>query len=838
MTVTYDATLHDIGINGVGYMRYRPPDSPPINVSEQDAVPSTDRSASGKGKYDTYQVTSFHAEDDWGGGAGQETVIATDAYLQGPCLSHIGSMLGPTKKRIQESDGGLTSYFFRRGTTLYGLTAGFIETIGSAGSQARTAGAINCLPVQSLSQNEFWVRGNSAIDRWTGSGATSDVVPSGFTPYVVVPYGSKLWALGTRVYESSGTLVQSKGRDTPGTSDVTNLRVTFASPPSTQSYIMAAIYQDARDSWAPDDSASWELLDDMDDATVGRRVQVYGRRVTSTKGFTSFNFSGPAAQPYIFLMEWQGVDLQATLLDSIGSADSTADNSVGSGVLSSNTYGVVVSFSSHSLGSASGPSGGFVEILDNAYAGGRAVAHWHADTAATAVTYTPSINADDVTLIIGLSPNAITSDVTQMAIINSDDDGASWNEVFISNSAMLPLPIAAVATQGRLWWTTDQGLYCMRATEEYNPATGEQIIDAAIQGPVDHWSIPYDTANVGTWICCFNGLLYYNVGATLHRFTPSDNGGVGEVIWPSHDWATVSGAVKCVIAGENGIYFSSAGYLWFYDELGFHDLIAEGTAGEFDVLYWHAGRLYTKGDPAYYYDFKYPSARPDSVYTAPTTYAAGNYISSAWDGDKVDSVKVIRKFILEAKWTASSDSGTITAEYLVDDGTNGDPGRYGGTASALTWTSIGSMTVSDGRVKVFTLATPIECYRVYLRLTITPGTTNGIPLVKGWAWHGDAIMPPIMRFVATLGIGTNVVNLKGDRLYNSVTEVKQAVDAIRALRRAASSPRYFTLSVKDEIGGDEPYVVIPEQLTTETIGEQGTEGFMVIQTFAMRELPK
>mgnify|MGYP001609984555 CR=1 FL=1 len=225
MTVpVYDATLHDLGfgIAGAikGWMRYRPPQAPPINVSEQDAVPSTTRSAEGEGRFDTYQVTAFHAEADWGGGVGQERVRAGDAFLQGPCLSNYAGMLTCTKKRIQESDGGVTSYYFRRGTTLYGLTAGFIETTGTAGSQARTAGTIYQKPVTSANDYVYWPQdsgGSRVLHQWVGSGAPTAVTPPSVTPHVVSPLGRVMWCIGTRVTESSGTLVQEYQRSFSGT---------------------------------------------------------------------------------------------------------------------------------------------------------------------------------------------------------------------------------------------------------------------------------------------------------------------------------------------------------------------------------------------------------------------------------------------------------------------------------------------------------------------------------------------------------------------------------------------------------------------------------------------
>lgn len=833
MTVpVYNAALHDIGIAGTGWMRYQPPDSKSVNVSEQDAAPSTTRAAEGSGRFDSYQVTSFHAEDDWGGGVGQERVRAGDAFLQGPCLSQYGGLIGPTKKRIQEADGGTTTWYMRRGTTLYGMTAGFIETIGTAGSQARTAGAIQCRPVSSANDYQYWVQLNTGVlelDQWVGSGAPTVVTPPGVLPRVVAPLGRAMWCIGTRQIESSGTLVQSKSRIL---ASANNINLVPDTAPLVGHVLVAAISTEGASSIVAEGDG-WVLADSY---YGGVESALFLKTVTRS-GDTSHNFTFSGNVPCVgTIMEFSGIHPISPFLDSISDVDTSADATINSGTLTADTYGAVIAFYTlNTNDSASSHTNSFTELIDSSFSAAtcRSIISYKVQTtsASTAATVTSSPHQ---ALTLGLRPNAITTDLTQVVFLFSRDEGASWEEAFVGDSAGLPIPIAALGSLGRLWWTTDRGLYSLTATEVFNPSTGEQVIEAAVQGPIVEWSVPFTTANVGTWLAMHNGLIYFNVGATMWRYTP---GGTGEQVWPNPQWSTITGDVKAIISGEGGIFFSAAGHLFFYDERGFHDLLIEGTAGEFDYLYWHGGKLYTKGDPSYYYDFKYPSSRPDHSHILAATYAPGNYISSRWDADKVDSIKVIKKFILEARWTAATDSGTITMEYAIAENNNTDPGRAGGTASAMTWVSIGTMTVSDGRTKIFDLATPIEALSIYVRLTITPGTTNGVPLLRGWAVHGDAIMPKVDRFVAALAIGTNVANISSDRLYHTSADVKEAADFLRTLRKAETSPRYFTINIKDEIGADQAYVVIPEQLTIEGEGQQGTEGFFELATFAMRRLP-
>ena len=56
----FDATKHDVGINGVGYML--------ASGQKQDLRPGTTRASSGEGRFDSFESESFHAQSEFGGG--------------------------------------------------------------------------------------------------------------------------------------------------------------------------------------------------------------------------------------------------------------------------------------------------------------------------------------------------------------------------------------------------------------------------------------------------------------------------------------------------------------------------------------------------------------------------------------------------------------------------------------------------------------------------------------------------------------------------------------------------------------------------------------------------
>ncbi len=73
----FDATKHDVGINGIGYML--------ASGQKQDLRPGTTRASSGEGRFDSFESESFHAQSEFGGGQGQQRFSASDQSTEVTC---------------------------------------------------------------------------------------------------------------------------------------------------------------------------------------------------------------------------------------------------------------------------------------------------------------------------------------------------------------------------------------------------------------------------------------------------------------------------------------------------------------------------------------------------------------------------------------------------------------------------------------------------------------------------------------------------------------------------------------------------------------------------------
>src|SRR3990167_6120608 len=158
---TFNAALHDLGLNSVGYMM-----APGSRVQRADAVPATKRAALGESQFDIYPLDAFVALTTFEGGVGQGRLVAQDSFLSGFCDGTHQGHLFPARAATAEADGGTTTWYFTRrplgaAPVLYGMTAGFIETVGSATAVARTAGAIGCKPLVTGSQYAYWTQGTA-----------------------------------------------------------------------------------------------------------------------------------------------------------------------------------------------------------------------------------------------------------------------------------------------------------------------------------------------------------------------------------------------------------------------------------------------------------------------------------------------------------------------------------------------------------------------------------------------------------------------------------------------------------------------------------------------------
>lgn len=851
----FDPTRHDIGIAGVGYLR-----APDAQIQRQDLVPATSRAALGEGRYDSYQSESFVAQAEFSGGAGQRRLVDTSSYLTGYGDSRWGPFF-PPKRQQSAPDGGTTSYFFARDETLYGLTESAIETIGSAASVARPAGTPLHRPVVSGTSAAFWVQG-STLYKWSGSGSPTDITPAGITPYVAERYGKWMWLLGKRTRPSAISVVQSR---VASARNRDNLAVGWSQPTVAGNTLIAIVWSKGANRTLDSlSSTGWQLAGSSNDSASFGAIEVLVMPgAESRSGSEMFTFDAVATDCGVALIEVAGLRLRAVVDVSSSATDtdtgvtstSVTGASTTTGTLAQSKAIVIRALAandsaeniaidtgggwtlvgamggvSHSWSTATGPSKS------------KATVAYQIVSATTSVTGTASINRASAVsgtvgsgaVVVALKGTELTADTDQFVMLYSNDDGASWTEVTPTTSTGIGRPLAAWPAYGFLWFTTATGLYQMSAEERTFADQTEDVLVGLRE--VDRWSLPYDAGAAGTQVVAWDGLVYWNVGSTIRRYAP---GGSASQVFPNERWATVTGKIQGMTAGEGGIYFGCGGYLWCYNGRGLHPLAREGAPGTFDALHWHQGRLYCKGDPARYVEFRYPSSRPDLALTAPDTFETGYVVLSEIDFDKVSEYKVINAFQLQGYFTGgatAAESGTLTLDYVVADAGAADPGRLGGGATSLPWVTVGSLSVADGGTKTFTLATPVVAKRLYLRVTLTPGSV-GYPVLLAPIAYGRAVMPSAERIVAGLKLFTGQRDKRGEVVYATDADVKAAVDALRALRRATNAA-YFTVEYVDEIGGVETYTMTAEAMANWLAFEKQQAGISYVAQFSMVELPR
>lgn len=840
----FDPTKHDVGINGVGFMRAASGEG---TIQRQDFAPATARAALGEGRYDTFQTESFLAQVDWEGGAGQGRLNAKDMFLTGVGDSRYEGRFFPARKKITESDGGSTSHYASVGSALYGFTDTAIETVGTATSQARTAGNLVCKPVVSGNGAVMWVQdnaGTNALFRWTGSGSPANVTPSGIVPDIVSRYGKWMWCFGRRTRLPDISIEQSRFQTTGGNSR-DRVALSWTNPTTAGNTLLAAVVGATPTSFP----AGWMQIEKYQEMTLyliegsdtraGNEQFILGAATTNDITVILIEIAG--------VMSRGAIDILLTSQSTATvAATSTTTDTTATGTLSQ-AKSLVLTFSrmQHSAVDVVSATSeiGYTEVVDTqkAQASRQAVVYVSSKQTSATTSEANTIQAtlsgassgtfmhENITLV--LKGTELTAPVEQFTIHYSENDGASWREVAPISSTGIGRPRAALAAQGYLWFTTDAGLYHF-AAEEQTYADQIATVLVAIRGPLDQWSVPYDTDAIGTQLTIWDGALFYNVGATIRRFAI---GGQGNQLWPTTGWATIAGKIQALTSGEGGIYWGSEGYLWCYDGRGFHQIAAEPAPGDLNTLHWHQGRLYFRDDPASYFDFRYPSTRPDMVFTAPTPFTTGYMVTSETDFEKVNVLKVIRQFEAHANFTAGTteiESGFIDIDYLIGcNGTN-DPGKLGGGATSLTWVNVGRISVVNGGTRALTLATPLECHRLYLRATLVPGTL-GYPILTGVVVYGRALMPSVKRFVATLAISTGVRDKTGAYLYPDSPSVKQAVDHLLAQRDGSA----FTMAFVDERGGTADYLVTAESLNDWLTQEKRETGIGWLAQFAALEVP-
>lgn len=794
---TFDAGRHDISIDGKGYMRATAGDA---LVMRQDAVPHIARAALGEGRYDLFQLDSFFAQADWAGGAGQSRVSATDAYLSGVSDTRFSGFAFPARTRIAGSSGGTARWMFARGATVYGFVGSDIDRFGSI-----TTYTVGSLPVQNPdvdgANNVYWAAADGTLRKWTGSASASSTGPTGVTAQNFRIFGRLGFLFGVETLESTPTLVQSASN---GNTTATMIAASLSTTPRMGNVLVAAMWSASGTHTTP---SGWTLLKNQG------QLSVFGRTIEATLPKTLIVTNSASAELHLHLMEFSGVDA-LLVKDAEAGSSNAASTTIASGSTGTlpNSDALAI-FAAGSTGSSAIPAAtNYTEVADT----GNLSTQYRALSATSAqspsVTATGSGNTDGICVV--LKGNDLTSDVTQFCIYYTRDGGSNWESAFTDGSLGIGPVIESAVGGGFLFFTTPRALYQM-ATDEEELVSGDFVVTIALREvecfpkvrvdatPGDwggRYSTPDSTEFAGAWLAIWNGSVFYPVGQTLRRYAIGSSG--TEQVWPTAYWGTTGGGVKAVVAGEGGIWFTAGTTLWMFNGRGFHPLATTGTASRYDYLFWHNGRLYLTTDPHSYYDFGYPALRPDIYSTAATNFETGYVVTSLIDLEKVDVDKVLRTFQTQAQFSAASDSGSITLAYLVADTAGNNPERLGGGATSLAWTTIHTHTVSDGNVKRTTISPHIKARAIYLRATLTPGS-SGYPILRSVAAFGRTIMPRVTRFVVPLALGTGIKDKQGKVLYPTVADVQAAQDTLLALR-SGSDP--FTVKIVQADGTTDDYL--------------------------------
>jgi hypothetical protein len=797
---TFDATKHDISIGGKGYMM-----APEGRVIRQDAVAATARAALGEGRYDLYQVDAFFAQATFAGGAGQARLSASDAYLSGVCDGRWGGHLFPARKLIAAaSTGGTTSFMFHRGSSVYGFnSSGNIELFGSNTAYTGLTTLPRNQPAVDGSNNMYYVTTDNKLGKFDGTNAVSDITSNlgaDVTPYAVIPYHRYLWTLATQTVESTATIRQNRDAST----SAQTVTVTYTNPPKPSSMLVLFLFTEDTTATVEILSDNWELRESITGSP--RQIFCYTRPVDNAEAQTvRWRWDAATDASYI-LLEVDGIDTANPFVDAATST--TATTSITSGtVLPDSGINLFAIMTETSSGNPA-PGADYTELIDATHSGSgswRHVLHYRADTTDTSTTTTGLAAQAASGILLKLRSNAITADQTQFTLLYSEDEGNTWTMPLASTGVGVGTPTAAFAVGGFLWFTTERGLYQVGVEDEIF-ADGVTVLNIFVRGPVDTFNAPSNSANAGVWIAHFDGSLFYAVGQTLRSYPIGGIG--GRQVWPTEDWGTTGGNIGAVVAGEGGVYFGAAETLYCFNGRGFHPLARNTTSGIYNALYFHQGRLYVNTDAASYYDFGYPSLRPDIYSTAATNFETGYIIFSMLDFEKVDVYKFISELQTLVEFTAASNSGTVTLDYICGcTGTSSHPERYGGGATSLTWTNIGSHTVADGGVKKYT-PTPIKAKELFLRVTLTPGT-SGYPILNSVVANGTALMPPVDRIVVPIMLGTDQRNKAGALMYANAGAVWDAKKELRDLRRGENT---VAVKIIDDDGGTTAYTCIVEQL--------------------------
>lgn len=819
----YSDEDHDVGLGAPGavkgWMRLAGG-----QLTRGDAIPGTARSASGESRFDIFTQDAFIAQADYGGGVGQARFVKSDTILSGLGDGRFQGHYFPARAAKTAYDGGSTSYLFTRAGVLYGVTDTHFETITDSPTPttqyARTSGTMYCQPVETGAQNIMWVQddgGVRKVGKWAGpGGAFSFVTPPGITPYVVCPYGRVVYCIGQRTLAATSAVVQSNTSTFQSATPRQTMGIQLNAAPRLGNVLVARISYPSTSATVDSVTAGWQLIAMEQSATSGGTTAVYYRVVStgmSANGTqVAWLLSAAQASYLLEIHELTGLDTEAPLGSSVTNAGSANPDT--SEILApvGTTFNMLFSYRRGADTNHAVPTN-YTELVDINTGGGgdtgTIATYYRAETTDQgAISANWGSSGAWGNVFVSFRCNALTTDLLQTVFLFTRDDGTTWELNFQGDSAGIGAPKAAFAAGGAMWVTTANKFYKVVQTEQ-TFADQLQTISLAIDD-VDRYSVPFVSSSVGHVIDTFSNFIYYPVGGTIREHAPGSQ--TGRQFWPPASWDTTAGTIQGMVAGEGFLAWVAGGYLWATDGRGVFCLASEPAANAGDTLFWHAGRLYMRGDPVRYWDFKDPSTRPDISY--PTTvdnFTDGYIVMSAWDAEKVDEIKICRELFLQAEWTATSNSGTLTLAYLIGDSGIHPERIGGGVTSGVTWTTIGTMTVADGNNKRFTLSTPIEFKKLYLRVKIEVGSA-GYPIVEAVGANGRTKMPDQLTFVLPLDISTSTRNRKGELMYPTAADVREAVLALRAMRNPTASPYYQTLQWTDGVSDNTSFLVTVDNL--------------------------
>src|SRR3990167_1333663 len=558
---TFNAALHDLGLNSVGYMM-----APGSRVQRADAVPATKRAALGESQFDIYPLDAFVALTTFEGGAGQGRLVAQDSFLSGFCDGTHQGHLFPARAATAESDGGTTTWYFTRrplgaAPVLYGMTAGFIELIGTATTRARTAGVIGCKPTVTGSQFVYWTQGSAGartLYYWDGNTGTAPAnISSRLTGVasadVVVRYERGLWVLGLGTPTTTPAIIQSATAEGAAVAQVSvNFTATVAG-----NLVAVGIVQDTASPFSGivGDVSGFSAGPSLTQGTL--RVDTFYRANCPSLSSIRADFSGAPTESRITVVEMEGCALTSVLDDSDSVARAASQTMNSASVTTTGTNSMVLNFhaAAGGTGNTSGYTNSYTELRDDSGTAHEMSVSYllKATAAATSTARTTSATAGEIVVItLAFKKSATPSGADMFGVWRSTDEAATFESIFPDTSTGIGEPRAALAAGGYLYFTTDTGLFRMKLQER---AYADQVITelVVIKGELDRWDTPAsnDTvAPVGKWIDTWEGLLYYNVGGTVRQFAPSDAGGQSRQLWPPPGWDWLGGEVRALVCSE------------------------------------------------------------------------------------------------------------------------------------------------------------------------------------------------------------------------------------------------------------------------------------------------